>query len=280
MCSSDLAYAIANAVPNTATASGLGYDTALTRPVRAGDFVVVRATTVEATALASPISLALDGSRVITPLTNYTAATSVGTTYHFYAVGNGQDGTANVSVTAPDTAGNAATTSGATTFAVDTTAPTVVLAYSDGGQTDATGPYMAGDTVTVTATFTEAVALQGTPSLTLVPDTYAGGTLPSVTLASAGNALRYTGTFTIPAGNGSVTATVNAADTAGNALNATGQTGFTIDNLAPVAALTYSLDGTTFVTTLNRTVRDGDTVTIRATFTEVGGIAGTPTITL
>jgi hypothetical protein len=274
-----LAYAIANAVPNTATASDLSYGSALTRPVRAGDFVVVRATTVEANALAAPISLALDGSRVITPLTNYTAATSVGTTYHFYAVGNGQDGTATVSVTAPDTAGNAATTSGATTFAVDTTAPTVVLAYSDGGQTDATGPYKAGDTVTVTATFTEAVSLQGTPSLTLVPDAYAGGTLPTVSLASAGNALRYSGTFTIPAGNGSVTATVNASDTAGNALNATGQTGFAIDNVAPVAALTYSLDATTFATVLNRTVRDGDTVTIRATFSEVGGIAGTPTIT-
>ncbi len=52
-------------------------------------------------------------SRTITPLENYTAATSVGTTYHFYVVGNGQDGTAAVSVTAPDTAGNVATTEGA-----------------------------------------------------------------------------------------------------------------------------------------------------------------------
>ncbi|MBU6150955.1 MAG: hypothetical protein KGR25_05855, partial [Chloroflexi bacterium] len=136
------------------------------------------------------------------------------------------------------------------------------------------------DSVTVTATFTEAVALQGTPSLTLVPETYAGGTLPSVSLASAGNALRYAGTFTVPAGNGSVTATVNAADTAGNALNATGQTGFIVDNLAPVAALTYSLDATTFVTALDRTVREGDTVTIRATFTEADQLdTAPPTIT-
>ena len=46
-----LAYAIANAVPNTATASGLSYDPALTRPVRAGEVVVVRATASDASAL-------------------------------------------------------------------------------------------------------------------------------------------------------------------------------------------------------------------------------------
>ena len=50
----------------------------------------------------------------------------------------------------------------------------------------------------------------------------------------------YTGTFTIPAGNGTVTATVGATDTAGNTLSATGQTGFTIDNTAPTYAITYS----------------------------------------
>jgi hypothetical protein len=279
-----LAYAITSVLPaNRSDAANLSYaaaGSAPARPAKAGEFVVVRATTVEAANLGAPIAVTLSGSRSLSPVEAYTVANSVGDTYHRYEVLAGQDGTASVSVTAPDTAGNAATTSGATTFAVDTTTPTVVLAYSDGGQTDASGPYKSGDSVTVTATFTEAVALQGTPSLTLVPGTYTGGFLPSVSLAPAGNALRYAGTFTIPAGNGSVTATVIAADTAENALNATGQSGFTIDNVAPVADLTYSLDATAFANPLARTVRDGDTVTIRATFTEANGLQGTPTITL
>ena len=84
----------------------------------------------------------------------------------------------------------------------------------------------------MTATFTEANALSGTPTLSLVANGYTGGvTLPTVTLSGSG--LVYTSTYTIPAGNGAVTATVGATDTAGNTLNATGQTGFTIDNTAP-----------------------------------------------
>jgi hypothetical protein len=95
-----------------------------------------------------------------------------------------------------------------------------------------TGPYKSGDSVTVTATFTETNALYGTPTLTLVATSYTGGTLPTVTLALS-SGTTYTGTFTIPAGNGTVTATVGATDTAGNSLSASGQTGFTIDNTRP-----------------------------------------------
>ncbi|NBT27731.1 MAG: hypothetical protein EBT09_14585, partial [Actinobacteria bacterium] len=230
-----LEYAIASTVPaNTNEAEALTYAASASRPVKVGDIIVVKAVTTEATGLASALSLALDGNRTITALEPYTASGSVGTTYFNHTVASGNDGTATVSVTAPDTAGNAAVASGTTTFVIDTTPPTVTLAYSDRGPTAATGPYKSGDSVTVTATFTETNALSGIPTLTLVANSYTGGTLPAMTLANGSSGLAYTGTFTVPAGDGTVTATVGAVDTAGNTLSATGQTGFTIDNTSPM----------------------------------------------
>ncbi|NDF10031.1 MAG: hypothetical protein EB058_15250, partial [Proteobacteria bacterium] len=307
-----LTYSIASSVPANATAAAaLTYSASASRPVKVGDIVVVKAVTTESTALASALSLALDGSRTITALEAYTTSTSVGTTYFTHTVATGNDGTATVSVTGPDTAGNAAvaltevvalsaaptitltatggvttvtstsmtqvgsslvytyaytvqasengtvsasvsatdtatnalTSTAATAFIVDNTAPAVVLTYTDNGAANVTGPYKSGDSVTVTATFTETNALYGTPTLSLVAGTWTGtggATLPAVTLSNGGSGLAYTGTFTIPAGNGTVTATVGATDTAGNTLSASGQTGFTIDNTAPTYAITYS----------------------------------------
>ena len=138
------------------------------------------------------------------------------------------NGTVTATVGATDTAGNTLTATGQTGFTIDNIAPTVSLSYAGTSTTSVAGPYKSNDSVTVTATFTETNAISGTPTLTLVAGTFTGGTLPSVTLSGSG--LSYTGTFTIPAGNGTVTATVGATDTAGNTLSATGQTGFTIDN--------------------------------------------------
>ena len=113
------------------------------------------------------------------------------------------DGTVTATVSATDTAGNALSATGQTGFTVDNTTPTVVLAYTDGGSANVTGPYKSGDSVTVTATFTETNALYGTPTLSLVAGTWTGtggATLPAVTLSNGGSGLAYTGTFTIPAG--------------------------------------------------------------------------------
>ena len=126
--------------------------------------------------------------------------------------------------------------------AVDTTPPAVALTYTDGGVVNAAGPYKAGDTVTVTATFTEASSIAGTPTFSFVPGTYAGGTLPTVTLSKGASGLIYNGTVVIPAGNGTVTATVDAIDTAGNVLHGAGLAGFVIDNTLPTAG-TISLGG-------------------------------------
>ncbi|NBX48024.1 MAG: hypothetical protein EBT22_12770, partial [Chloroflexi bacterium] len=126
-----LTYAISSSVPANATAAGnLTFSSSLSRPVTVGDIVVVKAVTTESTALSSALSLALDGSRTITALETYTTSTSVGTTYFTHTVASGNDGTVTVSVTGPDTAGNAAVASGTTTFAIDTTAPSVALTYA------------------------------------------------------------------------------------------------------------------------------------------------------
>jgi hypothetical protein len=125
---------------------------------------------------------------------------------------------------------------------LDTTPPAVALAYSDSGLTNAAGPYKAGDTVTVTATFTDASSLGGNPIISLVPGTYVGGTLPTVTLTKEASGQIFNGTVIIPAGNGTVTATVDAIDTAGNVLHGVGQAGFVIDNTIPTAG-TISLGG-------------------------------------
>ena len=108
-----LTYAIASSVPANATAAGnLTFSSSLSRPVTVGDIVVVKAVTTEATALASALSLSLSGSRTITALETYTTSSSVGTTYFTHTVATGNDATVTVSVTGPDTAGNAAVASG------------------------------------------------------------------------------------------------------------------------------------------------------------------------
>ena len=155
----------------------------------------------------------------------------------FDVTGKVRSGSNTISIYAEDYGGGSGvlarlTMTGVPGFVIDNTAPTVVLSYSDGGASNATGPYKSGDRVTVTASFTESNAISGTPTVTLAAGTYAGGTLPTVTLALS-SWMTYTGTFTIPAGNGTVKASVSATDTAGNVLSASGVNGFTIDNTAP-----------------------------------------------
>jgi hypothetical protein len=94
-----------------------------------------------------------------------------------------------------------------------------------------------------------------------------------VTLSGSG--LVYTGTFTIPAGDGTVTATVGAVDTAGNTLTATGQTGFTIDNTAPTAPTALSLAPTGGTNQVANALNGGNTnFTVTATVTGDVGIGG------
>lgn len=109
------------------------------------------------------------------------------------------------------------------TYTIDTQAPTVVLTddHPDGIVRDA-------DNVVITATFTEANGLSGTPTITI-------GTVVTNDLMTGGP-LIWTYNWDVPGGNedpANVTITVN--DAAGNPTAApTGQTSYNIDNTAPI----------------------------------------------
>jgi ribosomal protein S28E/S33 len=273
------AFVIDNAAPGLSLAYTRSGSANPAGPYRSGDVVTVTATFTEATALAATPTFTLvpgtfsNGSLPLVTLTGTGLAFS-GT----FTIPAG-DGTVTASVGASDLAGNSLNATGQPGFTIDNTPPTVTLAFTDSGTANASGPYKANDSVTVTATFVEANALATTPILTLVGGTYLGGTLPTVPLVvQSGNT--YVGTITVPAGNGTVTANVSATDTAGNALTATGRPAFMIDNISPTASVSYSLDGSTFATSLSRPVKSGDTVTVKAIFVESGALYGTPTITL
>ena len=200
-------FAIDTTAPTVALTYSLDastYNASVARPVKSGDTVTIKATMTEAVALSAAPTITLTATGGVTAVTA-AAMTQVGSSLVYtyaYTVQASENGTVSASVSATDTATNSLTSTAATAFIVDNTAPTVVLAYSDGGSSDATGPYKSGDSVTVTATYTETNALSGTPTLSLVAGTFTGGTLPTVTLSGSG--LSYTGTFTIPAGDGTV----------------------------------------------------------------------------
>ena len=253
------------------------YSSSLSRQVKSGDTVTVKATMTETNALANAPTLTLTATGGVTTVS--AAPMTLGSNLEYtyaYSVQAGENGTVSASVSASDTAGNLLTSTAATAFVVDNTAPTVALAYSDGGSSNPTGPYKSGDRVTVTATFTEANSISGTPTLSLVAGSFSG-TLPSVTLAlSTGKT--YTGTFTVPAGNGTVTASVNASDAAGNILAATAQTGFTIDNTAPTLSSVAFTDGGQSNAT--GPYKAGNSVTATVILTEAVALQGVPTLTL
>ena len=142
----------------------------------------------------------------------------------------------------------------------DNTPPTVALSYNPNR------PVRDADTLTVTATFGEAI--NGTPTIAI--DT-TGADLAATAMTDSGNQTVWTYSYNVPAGSdGIATVTIaGATDAAGNPNAAATNNTFTIDNTAPTVALTYNP---------NRPVRPGDTQIITATFNEA--IIGTPTIAI
>ena len=118
-------------------------------PVRAGN-VRITATSSEPLPAVPTISIDQQGDTDINPAA-LMSGTASGTVFTYdYLVqsatgGSYVDGTATVRVSGTDHHGNQ-TPAGTTptsggTFVIDTTAPAVTLAYSDGGSANATGPY-------------------------------------------------------------------------------------------------------------------------------------------
>jgi hypothetical protein len=204
--------------------------------------------------------------------------TGSGTTYNVGVSGMTASGTVIASIAAgkaSDSAGNlnTAATSTDSTVTIDTPPPTV----TDVTSSTANGAYKDGTVIPVTVTFSEAVLVTGTPQLTLETGSadavvnYSSGsgttTLTFQYTVAAGHTspdLDYVATGSLALNGGTIrdAATNNATLT----LPAPGTThslgankAIVIDTTAPTAGITYSI---------GHAVRDADTLTITATFSE------------
>src|SRR5436309_15065601 len=130
-----------------------------------------------------------------------------------------------------DVAGNVVTstpTSGAT-FTVDNTAPTAAIAYSP------TGAVKQGTTLTLTATFNEAMADAPAPKFSV-----SGANTVAATAMVKTDATHYTGSYVVGAGSGTATVALSTGtDLAGNVVTAAPSSGstFTVDNTPPTVTI-------------------------------------------
>ena len=178
------------------------------------------------------------------------------------ADGGSEDGDKQIRARLSDSAGNVgAASSSYLLLKLDTVVPAVVsLSSSDGD-----GIVKDGDVVTLTATFAQAVV--ATPTIAIA----GGGSV----VYQSGSGTSWTYSWTVNGADGvesDVAAVISAVDAAGNpCTDATGPHNFRIDNLAPAVVSLSSSDG-------DGIVKDGDVVTLTATFAQA--VVATPTITI
>ncbi len=143
-----------------------------------------------------------------------------------------------ITARATDSQSKSSGTSVARAITVDQTAPTTIVNLTFADASGSPGPYRQGTVVTVAAVLAQnPTDLVPSLTLNLVSGTHIGGTLPSTVLTSV-DGTTYTGTLTIPAGNGTVLPSLVATDIAGNPIASTNvrlpnPTAFVIDNTAP-----------------------------------------------
>jgi Ca2+-binding RTX toxin-like protein len=185
------------------------------------------------------------------------------------------------------TGGSDVPSSGSSTPPGDTVAPAIVsIAASGAGIAGGTGNLNAGDVISLTVTFSEAVSVSGgTPNLVLND----GGTA-TYTSGSGSTALVFT--HAVQAGQNvadlAVTSlSLNGAvlkDAAGNLANTTAATGYNpagtlrIDTIAPTVA-SIATSGSS-LTAGSGTVGVGATVTFTVAMSEAVTVTGTPTLSL
>ena len=140
-----------------------------------------------------------------------------------------------------------------TTDSIDDVPPTAAITY------DSTSPYKNGDTVIITATFSESMDGTTIPKIIVTGSGIADLSATNMTRVTS---TEYTYSYSVPIGNGSGVITLSTGtDLFGNIVTAVPTSGssFTVDNVPPTAAITY--DSTS-------PYKNGDTVIITATFSE------------
>ena len=112
-----------------------------------------------------------------------------------------------------------------TVLASDVTSPTAAITYTP------SGPYKSGDTITITATFSESINTSPIPQISI-----SGSNVVSTTNMARTSDVTYTYSHTISAGDGIATISMSTAqDLAGNIVISTPTSGadFTVDNTVP-----------------------------------------------
>ena len=178
-----------------------------------------------------------------------------------FAIPDGNSGDATIFIDGLDIAGNGNQAASNDNFTIDNLKPEVALTY------DISRAVSSADTLAITATFGQ--GMRASPQISIVNAT--GDSVQAAT-AMTGNAgdTVWTFNFTVPDGNsGDATVFIDGLDIAGNGNQAASNNTFTIDNLKPAVALTYSP---------NRTVSSADTLAITATFGQ--GMRASPTIVI
>ena len=166
----------------------------------------------------------------------------------------------------------------------DTTAPTAAITYS------VAGPYKSGSSVTITATFNEAMA-----DSPVVQIAVSGASTLAATAMTKTSTTVYTYAYTVGAGNGTATVAMSiGTDVAGNIVTAAPTSGatFTVDNTAPtnqntVFATSVTKNGGASVTivssgdaTNNIWFAPSGTTTFAASATMTKTVSGTATTIL
>jgi len=162
------------------------------------------------------------------------------------------DGTATVSLSATtDFTGSSSSAPTGNTFMIETAAPTAAITYS------LNRAVKSGNSLVITATFNNPMNDSPVPQISI-----SGNNSVSATNMTKTDTTHYYYTYTVGAGDGTDTVALSTGtDAVGDVITSAPTSGstFTVDNTAPTAAITYSL---------NRAVKSGDTQTITATFSE------------
>ncbi|NCA15332.1 MAG: hypothetical protein EBS89_14655, partial [Proteobacteria bacterium] len=185
-----------------------------------------------------------------------------------------------------DAAGNALTSAAVSgtnqSYNLDTTAPTAAVTYSPNRTVKS------GETLTITATFNEAMTTAPTIALS-------GTNTVAATAMTSTSSTVWTYAHAVASGNGNVTVSLAGTDTAGNSLGTVTGTTFEVDNTAPsvviayqevadaVAPQTTTAPTSGYLSTLAHSVRGAKSVAIEVTATEAGGgatLTGSPTVSV
>ena len=216
--------------------------------------VTITATFSEAMASAPTINITGEVSNV-----SMTASTTADVWIYPWTVSTTTSGIVSATVAGTDVSGKAYAGTTSITFTIDNTAPTVTLhRYSDSDNL-LTG----SSVVTITATFSEAMASAPTINIT--------GEVSNVAMTASTTADVWTYPWTVSTTtSGIVSATVAGTDVSGKAYAGTTSITFTIDNTAPTVTLTD--------TDSDNLTSGSSVVTITATFSEA--MASAPTINI